>query len=301
VRYFRQWRADFLYTRFPQAAAFASVLGIPTILEAHDVPGGGFGPYLFRAFLRGKGARRLVLITQSLRDTISQTIAEIPGAPFTLVVPDGVDLIRYENLPSPVGARQYLKSYHRVDMPVSRITIGYSGHLYPGRGVDMIVEMASHLPDFTFLVVGGEPDAVGRYRAMVNIRKLENVILTGFVSNADLPHYQAACDILLMPYQNRVAASSGGDIARFLSPMKLFEYLACGRVILASHLPVLSEVLDDGNAILLPPDRVEAWVAAIREISLDQDRGEKLAAQARLDARGFTWEGRAARIFSFGD
>lgn len=300
VRYFHQWGADLLYTRFPQAAAFASGLKLPTVLEVHDLPAGKFGRFLFRLFLMGKGARRLVLITEALQDALSGSVAHLPAAPFTKVIPDGVDLARYENLPAPQEARQTLS----LDLPglhVSRFTLGYSGHLYPGRGVDLILELASRFPDLSFLLVGGDPQAVDQYKSLVEMRRLENVLLAGFIPNADLPHYQSACDILLMPYQTKVAASSGGDIGRFLSPMKLFEYLACGRVILSSNLPVLSEVLNDGNAVLLPPDDVDAWVAAIRELTLDPNHRERLASQARQDARQYTWEARARRIFSFGD
>ncbi len=118
--------------------------------------------------------------------------------------------------------------------------------------------MAECLPEVTFLLVGGDPEDVGRLQAQA--KGLKNVILTGFIPNVDLPLYQAACDVLLMPYQRQVAASSGGDIARYLSPMKLFEYLACGRAILCSDLPVLHEVLNPENAVLLPPDDTQAWV-----------------------------------------
>ena len=99
------------------------------------------------------------------------------------------------------------------------------------------------LPAFrgwNFLIVGGEPQDVENLRQRVRVIGLKNVILTGFVPNARLPLYQAACDVLLMPYQRQVAASSGGDIARYLSPMKLFEYMACERPIISSDLPVLA-------------------------------------------------------------
>jgi glycosyltransferase involved in cell wall biosynthesis len=99
-----------------------------------------------------------------------------------------------------------------------------------------------------------------------------------------------------MPYQERVAASSGGNIAQYLSPMKMFEYLACGRVILSSDLPVLREVLNDQNAVLLPPDDVGAWVEALEEIRGDPKRQQKLMAQAQNDAKRYTWESRAALI-----
>jgi glycosyltransferase involved in cell wall biosynthesis len=99
-----------------------------------------------------------------------------------------------------------------------------------------------------------------------------------------------------MPYQRKVAASSGGDISRYLSPMKLFEYLACGRVILSSDLPVLTEVLNPENAILLPPEDVNTWVAGIQKVRDDPRYGLRLAERARCDALRYTWEARAARI-----
>ena len=165
----------------------------------------------------------------------------------------------------------------------------------------MIIEIAAQLPDVHFLLVGGEPNDVERTRTAAHSRELENLTLTGFIPNADLPRYQAACDMLLMPYQRQVSASSGGDIARYLSPMKLFEYLACGRAILSSDLPVLQEVLNQQNAVLLPADDPVAWVAAIRELQANPERRAALAAQAQMDAQQYTWEARASKILELID
>jgi glycosyltransferase involved in cell wall biosynthesis len=111
-----------------------------------------------------------------------------------------------------------------------------------------------------------------------------------------LPLYQAACDALLMPYQRRVAASSGGDIARYLSPMKVFEYMAAGRPILSSDLPVLKEILSPQNALLLPAQDTPAWAAALQTLQTDPDRGRLLAEQARQDVQRYTWKRRAEII-----
>jgi glycosyltransferase involved in cell wall biosynthesis len=299
VRSFRRSNADILYTRNPQAAALASILKIPSILEIHDMPGGISGPVLFWLFLRGKGARRAVLITKSLREAITQEIPSLPGHPFTIVEPDGVDLSRYESIPEPEDARKALREANLLELPGNRFTVGYTGHFYTGRGVEMILDMASHIPDVTFVLVGGDPMAVTSIQNKVNRQGLRNVYVTGFVPNVELPRYQAACEVLLMPYQRRVEASSGGDISQYLSPMKLFEYLACGRVILSSHLPVLNEILNGENAILLPPDDVDAWVEAIKGIRNDPVRRKSLAEQARTDSVRFSWESRAERILSF--
>ena len=306
VAWARAWQADLLYTRLPQAAAFASLLGQPTILEVHDLPQGRAGPWLLRGFLMGRGARRLVAITQALAADLSDRFrfAESHPAdaapPFTVIASDGVDLTRYECFPAPGEARRQLGEIEfrelKLCLQPERFTAGYTGHLYPGRGTELLLDLAGRLPDITFLIVGGEPQHVAQFQAHADALGLSNVIATGFVPNADLPRYQAACDILLMPYQQQVEASSGGDIARYLSPMKLFEYLACERPILSSNLPVLREVLNPHNACLLPPGDAAAWSAAIRELQHDPQRSAALASQARQDARRYTWESRAALI-----
>jgi len=297
VQHFRSWGAEILYTRLPQAAALASMLKIPTVFEVHDLPGGMMAPWLYRRFLHGKGAHRLVIITQALKDALYQDVISLPDPPFTLIAPDGVDLVRYKELPDPQNARISLSSGLLKRLAVDQFTIGYTGHLYPGRGTWHILAIAENLPDFTFLLVGGDPESVGDLGREVDHRGLSNVILTGFVPNKDLSIYQAACDVLLMPYQRKVSASSGGNIADFLSPMKLFEYLACGRVILSSDLPVLREVLSERNAILLPPGDVGAWVKAIKDIEADLPRQQAIQIQARKDSALYTWEARAAQIF----
>jgi glycosyltransferase involved in cell wall biosynthesis len=296
VRRARQWDADLLYTRLPQAATMASVLGMATILEIHDLPQGKVGPLMFRLYLKGHGAKRLVTITQTLALDLAQKLGAPALPPFTIIAPDGVDLDRYAALPDPAQARQALNQARDAGSSLlpERFTAGYTGHFYPGRGHELLLAMAERLPEITFLLVGGEPEDVARLLAQA--KGLNNVILTGFIPNVDLPLYQAACDVLLMPYQRQVAASSGGDIARYLSPMKLFEYLACGRAILCSDLPVLREVLNPDNAVLLPPDEVQAWVKALKSLQAEPERGGELAAKAHQAAVFYTWEARAAQV-----
>jgi glycosyltransferase involved in cell wall biosynthesis len=297
-RYFRRLGADILYTRLPQAAAYASSSNVPTIFEVHDLPGGIMGPWLFRRFMKGKGAVRLVIITKSLKSAIIQKIMPIPDFPSAVVEPDGVDLIRFKGVPNPMDARKSLRSGKYPQIAVSNFTAGYTGNFYPGRGIDIILEMAAGSPDINFLLAGGDPQTVSDFQDKINRRGITNIILTGFIPNSDLPCFQAACDVLLMPYQSEVAASSGGDIAKYLSPLKLFEYMACSRVILSSNLPVLKEVLNERNAILLPPDDVQTWVVALQDIKNDPNRRVSLAEQSRKDSLKYSWEARADRILN---
>ena len=74
------------------------------------------------------------------------------------------------------------------------------------------------------------------------------------------------------------------DVAPWMSPLKIFEAMANGRPILASDLPAVREVLRDGhNALLAPPDDLDAWVDRIRVLQSDPSIGEELAARARQD------------------
>jgi glycosyltransferase involved in cell wall biosynthesis len=224
---------------------------------------------------------------------------KIPKSPpFTIIAPDGVDLDRYKNLPDPKSARQNLQESRKDlnDLSPDNFTVGYTGHLYDGRGINLIIQLAVSLPDVNFLIVGGEPDQIQQLKEVVHSQAIENVFIPGFIPNADLPQFQAACEVLMMPYQNKVAASSGGDISRYLSPMKLFEYMACGRVILASDLPVLREILNSKNAILLPPGRFDNWTESIAAIKENPARWKQLAETARQQSRDFTWESRAEKI-----
>jgi glycosyltransferase involved in cell wall biosynthesis len=292
----RRWGAEVIYTRLPQSAAIASQMGFPTILETHDIPRGTLGPLMFTAFLRGRGARRLVVITRSLKSDLVQQLGAPNDPRFTVIEPDGVDLSRYEDLPDTITARHAIQEKLNRNLEGTRFLAGYTGHFYPGRGVELVLEMAQCLPETMFLLVGGEPQDVQRLGEQIRQKGLSNVTLSGFVPNADLPMYQAACDALLMPYQQQVAASSGGDISRYLSPMKLFEYMACGRAILSSDLPVLQEVLKPDFARLLPSAEVNKWVEALQELDSNPQMRSELGGRAHAAARRYTWEARAQRI-----
>ena len=298
VRAAHKWEADLVYTRLPQAAVIAAWKRMETIYEVHDVPQGTVGPLLFRCYLKAPGAHRIVAITHGPKDELIQ-IYNIPGShPYMLVALDGVDVVRYRDIPNPIEARRLLNTDRNLNMDEERFTIGYTGHLYSGRGVALMLEMAEYLPTLTFMLVGGEREDVSNLRLKVESRNLENIILTGFVPNAALPRYQAACDVLMMPYQRKVAGSSGGDISKYLSPMKLFEYMACGRPILSSDLPVFREVLNERNAILITPDDIDQWVANIEELRLDPDTRTELANQAKKDVKQYTWKARGERILA---
>jgi glycosyltransferase involved in cell wall biosynthesis len=281
-------RPDLWYVWPYQAAAALALLGHPTILEMHDRPAGVAGPALFRLFLRGRGARRLLVITEALRAWLETSYRRPLQPPFTVITPSGVDLEAYASLPPPREARARLGWSEAF-------VAGYAGHLYPGRGLELMLELARRSPELVFVWAGGEPQAVGAWATRLEADGIRNVRLLGFVPQRELPLIHAACDVLLMPYQRAIAVSSGGDTAAFASPMKAFEYLAAGRPILSSDLPVLREVLNEGNAILLDPQAVEAWEAALKSLAGDEPRRIRMGEAGRRQAERYSWMERTKR------
>jgi glycosyltransferase involved in cell wall biosynthesis len=280
----RRWGADAIYAWPPQAAVFALLRRLPVLLEMHGEPEGGFGPFLFRLFLSLPGKKRWLPITQALVNLLASRYP-VSRTPYC-VSPNGVDLERFADLPAAPQARQTL------GLP-EQPTAGYTGHLYAGRGMSLLVELARRFPQVHFLWVGGHPADVAHWRGQLASANIANVTLTGFIENSRLPLYQAAAEVLLMPYERVIAGSSGGNSAAYCSPMKMFEYMACGRAIISSDLPVIGEVLNDHNAVLCPPEAAEAWVSALERLLADADCRQALAHAALQDVQAYTWLERA--------
>ncbi len=284
----KKWGSDVLYTWLPQAAWLASRLGLPTLLELHDRPSGRLGPHLLRWFATSRTPHRLLFITQALRRVLESEFGIRVADEQAVIAPDGVDLERYLNLPS----AQELRS--QLGLPSGLLAL-YTGHLYPGRGMQILECLAQHLPQVNFVWLGGRPADVEGWRERAASQGLANLRVLGFIENRLIPAYQSAADVLLMPYERVITTSSGGNTADICSPMKMFEYMAAGRAILSSDLPVLREVLNEENAILLPPDEPAAWVEALQRLMLDETLRQRLGSRARLDVEQYTWQSRAEK------
>ncbi len=286
VQQARRWGAEIVYVWPLQAAVFALLSGTPVLLEMHGEPEGSFGPILFWLFLRLGGVKRWLPITQALVDLLAKRYP-VTHSPCR-VSPNGVDLERYAGLPGAPQARQALS------LP-EQPTVGYTGHLYPGRGMTLLVELARRFSQVHFLWVGGHPQDVENWRGQLASENIGTVTLTGFVENSRLPLFQAAADILLMPYERVIAGSSGGNSAAYCSPMKMFEYMACERPIISSDLPVIGEVLNERNAVLCPPEDADAWAAALENLLGDSGLRLSLAQTAWQDVLSYTWLERARK------
>ncbi len=289
VRKARQQKSDICYVWFFQAGIFSLLAHLPVILELHGPPEGSFGPSLFRLFQRLPGKKRLLTITRALASQLHERFnIDLADQHSLQISPNGVDLDRYAGLPEPSIARETL------GLP-STITVGYTGHLYQGRGMALLLELAHCFPGINFLWVGGRQEDVNIWRKRMAEENISNITLTGFVENCQIPMYQAAADILLMPYESEISGSSGGNSSSYASPMKMFEYMASRRPIISSDLPVIREVLNPLNAVLCPAQDIEAWSEALGSLIYNADQRQVLASQAWQDIQQYTWFERARK------
>jgi glycosyltransferase involved in cell wall biosynthesis len=242
--------------------------------EHHDI----ISAHMKRRFFSSIDA--VVTITHALRDYDIETYGVDPEN--CLVAPDGVDTQPYEST-TKAGARSEL------DLPADEPLVVYTGHLHKGKGVEVLVDAAADISAPVY-VVGGYEDDIERIRS--ERRVPENVVFTGFVQPSEIPSYQLAADVLVAPY---TTASR-----EFISPLKLFEYMAAGRPIVATGRPVLREVLTDGeNALLARPDDPADLATQINALLADETLRATLSKQARGDVEAYTWTARADSILRF--
>ena len=286
VREARGWGAEVIYTWALQAAVAAGFYGLPSVMEFHDFPMGRIGPHLFRTWMGQRGKKLLLCTTRALADGLMNAYGLRLPDEILQIAPNGTDLERYADLPNPSKARKALTLEEGF-------TVGYSGHFYPGRGMALLTRIAAGMPHIRFLWMGGQEVDIAPWVQDLADNGIHNVTITGFIPNNQLPLYQAAADCLVMPYGRKISGSSGGDISRVINPMKMFDYLACGRAIIASDIPVFHEILNDGNAIFCDADQADDWIRAIQTLVDDPTLRASLAGNARQDAAQYTWQDRA--------
>jgi glycosyltransferase involved in cell wall biosynthesis len=280
------WGAEVVYTWALQAAVLARLIGKPTVMEFHDFPMGRNGPLLFNIYKRFRGKKLTLCTTRALAEGLEKQYKMLFSEDELQIAPNGTETERYSNLPQPQRARQELGLK-------DGFTVEYSGHFYPGRGMDMLTEIARLLPEINFLWVGGNQEDIAPWQESLAKLSINNVTITGFIPNRRLPLFQAAADVLVMPYGKNISGSSGGDISKVINPMKMFDYLASGRPIITSEIPVFHEILTEMTAIFCEPENAAEWAKAITALKKDSEKRIQMSLRAKESAGKYTWKNRA--------
>jgi glycosyltransferase involved in cell wall biosynthesis len=270
----------FIFTRHPEIAFFFSRLGYKVIFEIHNWQKEKTRKNLF--FLK-----KVFLIVSTTKIIKKEFIRSGFAAEKIIVAPNSVELKDFDLSVSQIYIREQLK------IPQNKTIVLYAGHLYKRKGVETIIEAAKLLPyKYYFIFIGGLPSDVQNLKELAKDRS--NIDIRGHKKYIEVPFYLKAADIL-------VISNSGEDETEstYTSPLKLFEYLAAGKIIVASAVPAIKEFLNEKTAALFKPDDANDLARAIEEISNDSDGQKEIINNGLLFIKRYTWRKRAERIMNY--
>lgn len=173
----------------------------------------------------------------------------------------------------------------KLGLSKEKIIAMYTGHLYGWKGVDTLAKAAPLMPDIEIFFVGGTEQDVARFKKQWG--SAPNIRIIGFVPHDEIPLWQSAADVLVLPNSAKEEIS-----VHYTSPMKLFEYIASGRPIVASDLPSIREILPENAGLFAVPDDPRSFA---KQIATAATRFE-LGAASRHEAKKYSWNERARRI-----
>ena len=276
-------RQDIIFSNEALPLLLASFFFPHTFYEVHDFPKTSFLNRRLMARVRG-----IVATNRWKRDELIRRFKV--SAEKVLYEPNAVDAFRFG---SAVGnaVRQ------KLPLPTGTVVVGYAGTLKTmnmEKGISLLLQAISILPPrFRCLIIGGVREDIEGYRTQA--KKLgvsDRVVFTGWMHYDSIPEHLAACDVLVAPFPK----TEHYDL--FMSPMKLFEYMAVGKPIVATRLRTVEEIVNDESAFLVSPNDAKALAGGIMSAADDHSASVR-AKRAQELAQEHTWTKRAERIVAF--
>lgn len=283
---------EIIYTRNPEVAWIMGLRGFLVYYEDHG--GISKNSFLFLKFL--KGITGIVAINGFIKNEFVKRGID-PNK--VLVAPSGVDLKNFDiDISQKEAVSQLnLEKELNIDLKNKKILI-YTGNFKTkgvDKGIDEILNALILLKDrdLVFVAVGGSIEEIGFYKKMAIDIGIDNAFFLPRQSQKKLALFQKAGDILLMPFPNKA------HYAYFMSPVKMFEYMASKKPIIASDLPSIKEVLNDKNSLLVKEGDSEDLAMGIRSILNNGRLAESLADQAFIDVKEYSWQERVKKLLIF--
>lgn len=274
------WRRQegILYTRDPLAGFLFSWYMPSVVFEIHDFPRGKFFIWriLYRRFWR-------VVSTNRWKAEQVRRVLGFPNEKI-FIYPNGFDAASFK----------YETRLERQDLglPLASNIVMYVGQLYGWKGAAVLLGAAKYIPEAWFIFIGGEEKDLNELRAQS--KNLNNVIFFGRKPHLMIPQYLHAADILALPNSRTTEESEYGT-----SPIKLFEYLAAGKPIVASDLPSIREIVSDKEVVFANPDDPQDFARAIKGIMGDPLYAKSLGEAAFKKSSTFSWDQRAQSILGW--
>lgn len=276
--YARRWRPDLIFGRYIRATYAVCRLGFPTVFELHSAVRfqGQKTRYLQKLF-QCPALIGLITLTQSMKDHFRQL--EFNGLKALPILVAGCGGDPPSAISVPISFPRSRGGFH----------IGFAGKFEEAKGIRLVAAIAALLPEHDFHLFGGSGADISAWKPEI---PADNIHFHGFIPHGELPAYIENLDICLVPNQKN---PKNPNQAIYSSPLKLFDYMAQKKAILASDFPEIREVLNETCAILLPPDNPQIWAQTINALS-GEDIGRIGAAAYDRFIDNFTRETRYRKL-----
>lgn len=277
---------DLVYGRFIYGCYLAALLKNKVIFETHKPITGKFGQKIFKKFYKNSNLEKIIVISKVLKSIYLEN----------KYIEDHKIQVAHD------GADEITKPSNKINLQGNErnLKVGYIGHLYKGKGIEIIASIANKISsDIEIHIIGGHQKDLVKWKKRISCK---NVFFYGFVPHKEVGDYINALDVCLLPNQKEVYTqeemqndSNISNISRFTSPLKLFEYMSHKKPIIASDIPVLREILNEKNSILVKYDDVTSWINSIENLR-DLEKREKISSNALYDFKPYTWKNRAKLV-----
>ena len=272
-------KGSVVFTRNAEIAWLFKKRGFKVLFEAHDWPERKRSLYKFF----------ICNIDWIICNSQGTGKAHIENGFSNIVVArNGVDISKFD---VDVDLKQMKKEFKLSE---DKKIVMYIGHLYKWKGVETIFDAAQKMKDngnIQFVLIGGTKKDILKYKKFVSEGGLTNVTILGYRKKELMPKFLKCADALLLPN-----APVSTESLEFTSPIKMFEYMASKRPIIASDLPSIKEVLNEENAVLFEAGNCDDLADKIDGLLRDVERQKRVAGKAFKDVLEFTWDKRAKKI-----
>jgi glycosyltransferase involved in cell wall biosynthesis len=225
----------------------------------------------------------------------ADAVIAVTGVLADMIAEKGVARDRLHVMPNGIGEdlldAQAIDPAAKERLGLTHFTVlGFTGFIRDWNGLDAVLELLTReeARDWYLLVVGDGPARAGLEQRARSLGVAERFRVTGLVDRKEIPRYVSAFDVALQPAANPYA-----------SPLKLFEYMALGRAIVAPDQPNIREILSAGrDACLFEPASSTQMAREVQRLAADPSLRCQLAREARKTVlqRQFTWKRNASRV-----
>jgi len=201
----------------------------------------------------------------------------------TLLVPDALEPSIFRNM-NKKRARRILK------MDKTKKIVLYSGLTFR-YGVSNLIKAGKFLENIEIFIVGGDEEDIKKFKYIAKGEKIKNVFFIPRVPIEKVNLYLNTADVLVLPY------SSNEFTEYFTSPLKLFEYMAVKKPIVATRVGCFEGILKNGyNCILVEPGNLESLAKGIKKVIKNKKLAIQIAKNAYIDSKKYTYKKRAKKI-----